>query len=368
MNKKDNSLISMILDPENLVSAFNQTQEGKSKYKEEAMKFKENESYNLNELRNKLLTGLWKFGNYTEFVVHEPKVRIINAPRYEAKIVQLAINNILKREFNKRYIFDSYACIDGKGNHKAVDRVSYFMRKAYSKYGEDAYIIKLDIRKFFYSINRDILKSILVRKIKCKETLTLIYLIIDSAEQIDELGLPLGNTLSQLFANVYMNELDQYCKRRLGVKYYIRYADDVIVFLENKEEANKILKEIKSFLDNDLGLVTNNHKTKIFPIEQGVNAYGYKIYRTHRLLRDDSKKKIKRKAKKFPRLIQEGKMTVLKVEQILNSWMGHAMRGDSHNFIIRLIKNNPYIYINSKGTLKVNGRIASEIALGVFIA
>src|SRR5699024_4251415 len=183
---------------------------------------------NLNKLRDDLVTGEYKFKGYKQFKVYEPKERVIDAPYHRDKIAQLAIDKVLKGIYQPSFIYDSYACLDNKGTHKAVERVSYFMRKGAWEYGEDAYIIKLDIRKFFYSINRDILKEILPKKIKCKETISLVYKIIDSADEIDPLGLPLGNTLSQLFTNVYMDRFDQYCKRVLQIKYYVRYADDVI--------------------------------------------------------------------------------------------------------------------------------------------
>lgn len=348
------TLFEQIIDIENIEKAYKQTRKGKRKYKVAAIKFARDETYNLLRLQNELKEGTWTFGEYVSFRVFEPKERVIHAPSYECKIVQLAINNVLKNVFNTKFIYDSYACIDGKGTHKAVDRVSYFMRHAAWRYGKGAYIIKLDIKKFFYSIDRTVLKEILGDDIKCNQTLVLLFKIIDSAKVIDSLGLPLGNTLSQPFANAIMNKLDQYCKRVLRIKYYVRYADDVVAIVESKELAIQILRKMTQFLNTHSHLQISEHKTKIFPLEQGVNAYGFKIYKTHRLLRDDSKKKIKRKTKKMPRLIVEGKMTVEKAEQILNSWLGHAKNGNSFNFIRSLIARNSFIYLNNKGVLKVN--------------
>lgn len=348
------NLIDRITDKENIYDAYKQTLVGDSKYKIDAMLFSIDETYNLMKLRQSLLDKTYAFDNYEEFYVMEPKERLIHAPSYKDKIVQLAINNVLKEIYNPSFIYDSYACIDNKGTHKCVDRISYFMRKAKWQYGEDAYIIKMDIEKFFYTIDREILKEMIRKKIDCEETLNLIFKIVDSADMIDYRGLPLGNTLSQLFANVYMNEMDQYAKRKLGLKFYVRYADDTIIIVKDKETANEVLDGLIEFYKEVLNLTMSLDKTKIFPIAQGVNAIGFKIHTTHRLLRNDSKKKIKRKSKRFPDSIAEGRMTIEKAEQILNSWLGHAEHGNSYNFIQSLLARNDYLYLNHKGVFKID--------------
>lgn len=350
----DDDLFSKIIDEANFYKAYKQTQKGKSKFKPDAMKFALDETYNLAELKQSLIDETYEFGGYDTFPVFEPKPRIINAPQYRDKIVQIAINNVLKEIYYPCLIFDTYACIDNKGTHKCVDRIQHFMRKAKWEYGDEAYIIKIDIKKFFYTIDRDVLKRLLPKKIKCKKTLRLLFKIIDSADIIDLLGMPLGNTISQICANIYMNETDQYCKRKLSLKYYVRYADDVVIIVKDKQEASRVLRLIEDFMIKRLHLNVNADKTKIFPISQGINGIGFKIHTTHRLLRDNSKKKIKRKVKKMRHLLVEGEMAIEKAEQILSSWSGHAGHGDSYSFIQKLIKNNDYIYLNKKGVLKVD--------------
>jgi hypothetical protein len=313
-----------------------------------------NETYNLANLKQSLIDETYKFGGYDTFIVFEPKQRIINAPQYRDKVIQIAINNVLKEIYYPCLIFDTYACIDNKGTHKCVDKIQRFMRNAKWKYGDDAYIIKIDIKKFFYTIDRDVLKKILPKKIKCKKTLRLLFKIIDSADVIDLFGMPLGNTISQICANIYMNEVDQYCKRSMGLKYYVRYADDIIIIVKDKNDANKTLLLVDNFINANLHLDINANKTKIFPIKQGVNGIGFKIYTTHKLLRNTSKKNIKRKVKKIRRLLEEEKMPIEKAEQIFSSWNGHAKHGSSYNFIKKLIEKNDYIYLNEKGILKVD--------------
>lgn len=346
----------------NLERAYKQAMKGKNKFNKEAMVYSQNETHNLNKLQASLINGTYEFGSYNKFYVHEPKVRLIHAPQHQDKIIQHAINNVIKHIYQRCFIYDSYACIDYKGTHKAVDRVSEFMRRGAWEFGPGAFIIKLDIKKYFYTINRSILKNILAKRIKCKQTLNLLYGIINSANQIDSVGLPLGNLLSQLFANIYMNEFDQFCKRKLGIKYFVRYADDVIAIAGSKSESLRILELMKDFFTNELALETHDRKTKVFPISQGVNAYGFKIHKTHRLLRNDSKKKIKRKAKRMIVSIKENRMSVEKCEQILNSWHGHAMHGSSRNFINSLIERNDCVYLDYRQRLRVDtNKIYEEV-------
>lgn len=352
-HKKYCDLFDLIIDEDNIYKAYKKALNGKGKYHIEAMRFAQDEIYNLQQLRQSLINGTYIFDGYINFTVTEPKKRVIDAPHFKDKIVQLAINNVLKEIYNPKFIYDSYGSIDNKGTHVCAERIQYFIRKAKWLYGEDAFIVKIDIKKFFYSIDREILKTILAEIITCPRTLDLLYLIIDSANVIDLLGVPLGNTISQLCANIYMNKLDQYCKRVLGLKFYVRYMDDCVIVVDDREKAKIVLELVRIFTEDILHLKLNENKSKIFPINQGVNVVGYKIYATHRLLRNDSKKKIKRKAKAMPKLIANKKLTIEKAEQMLNSWNGHASHASSYNFIEKLIKKNDFIYKVKKGNKTV---------------
>ena len=347
------NLFNKIFCYENLEKAYQKSLSKQGKYKYEAMVFQRNETANLRRLQRSLYNGTYKFSGYITFKVFEPKERIINAPYYEDKIVQLALNEVLKDIFVPSFVKESYACMDDRGTHKAVDQVQKNLRKAHWEWGEEAYICKADVRKFFYSIDRDILKRIYRKKVKEADVLRVMDEIIDSSALISEVGLPLGNTLSQLCANIYMNEFDQYCKRYLGYKYYVRYADDIIIILPNKKEAQKAKSEFETYLKERLKMEPNTQKTQVFPINQGVNAYGFKVYRTHRLLRDDSKKKIKRKIKKMPRLIALGKMSITTANTMLASWSGHAKYASSRNFIQSILDRRPYIKLEND-ILKIN--------------
>ena len=347
------TLFDKIVSMENLIKAYKKTQAGAGKYPAAALRFQKDEVANLLDLQRDLIMGTYEFGEYYSFYVYEPKKRLIHAPPYRSKIVQLAINEQLKPILYPKFITHSYACIDDKGTHRAVDQVQYYMRTAQRLYGTAAYTVNIDISKFFYSINRELLKERLARKIKCDRTLELIFYIIDTSADLSDRGLPLGNTLSQMFANVVMDQVDQYAKRVMGIKHYVRYMDDIIAIAPDKETASRWMNELKWFIEEKVDLQLNPKKSQIFPLAQGCNAYGFKIWPTHKLLRDDSKRRIKQKAKKFPRLLEEGLIAPSKVEQIFNSWLGHASNANSHNFIQQLLHKNNYIYINKSGTIKV---------------
>ena len=171
----DITLFDQITTKENFKHAYHKCIKGESKYSTDAITFAKDETYNLERLRQSVIDGSYKFSGYSRFIVHEPKERIIDAPRFKDKIIQIALNSALKEIYNKSFIHDSYACIENKGTHKCVERIHHFIRKAKWEYGDSAYIIKIDIEKFFYTIDRTLLKKILNHKIKCSKTLKLLH-------------------------------------------------------------------------------------------------------------------------------------------------------------------------------------------------
>lgn len=349
--KKIENLFEQIVSEENVDDAYRKTQLGQMKYKRGAIKFSQDLTVNMDNLKQRVASGTYHPDEYHAFRVYEPKERLIYAPAFEDKIVQHMVNNILKDIYRPCFIYDSYACIEGKGTHACVDRIQRFMRQARRNYGPAAHIIKADIAKFFYSMDRDILKGLFRQKVSCPGTLRLLDAIVDSSP--GEMGLPLGNLTSQLFANIYLNELDQFCKRILGLKYYVRYADDIVAIVKSKDRAKQILDDMKWHAANILKLNLHPEKSKVFPLAQGVNSVGFKIHSTHRLLRNDCKKKIKRKIRKMPHLIREGEMTVEKANQILGSWSGHAKHGNSQNFIDSILRRSKCLYLDKKGLIKM---------------
>lgn len=347
------NLIDAITDKDNFKEAYKKVRKGDNKYKKDAVAFHEDYVSNLEGLRLSIMNGTYEFGEYNRFLVHEPKERVINAPGFNDKLVQMAIHNAIKKTYFNKFIYDSYSCIDKKGTHNCAKKIQRNLKQAKWLWGEEATIIKIDISKFFYTINREVLKEIIFNDLECEHTVDLLYKIIDSADSIDELGLPLGNSFSQLGANIYMNKVDNYAKRKLGLKFYVRYADDVVIVVESKDKAKEVLCSIAKFIKETINLDLNENKTKTFPVEQGVNAIGYKIRPTHMLLRNESKKRLKRKIRAMPRLIREGRITILKAEQMLNSWKGHAEHANADNFVKSIEDRFSFIYLDHKGKFRI---------------
>lgn len=315
------NMFDMILSPDNIHLAYKKTQLGSPKYKVSAIKFADDPIANLSKLVIPIWEGVYKPLPYVEFSVFEPKERVVHAPRYQDKIVQHMVNNVLAPYFKKYFIFDSYACIEGKGNQRAVKQIRFYLREVKRIHGVTAYIVKVDISKFFYSIDRGILKTILERYIRCYRTLTLLFTIIDSSP--GEVGLPLGNLTSQLLANVYMNVLDQYCKRELSCKYYLRYADDIFIICKDKTQATATLNQVGHFCETHLHLTIHPFKSVIQPITQPLHALGFKISAEHIQILRQSKVRIE----KTLRRIQNSTHTeieLIHLEQQINGWLNFA--------------------------------------------
>lgn len=252
---------------ENLMKAHNLSKKGKGLRKEIILFNLKKEEYIL-WLFQELKNGTYKHGGYSEFYVTEPKLRRIQKSRYIDRIVhRWIVDNFLQEYFVKTFIDTSYACIKNKGMHRAcldVQRSMKHCKRIWNNY----YILKMDIRKYFDNIDKDILFNILSKKIYDKKLLSVIRQIIYSTE--GRKGQPIGNYTSQTFANIYLNEVDQYIKHELKCKYYFRYMDDSVILLKNKSDARDILDKITKFLKEKLDLELNQ-KTQIFKSKQGVN-------------------------------------------------------------------------------------------------
>lgn len=226
-----------------------------------------------------------------------------------------------------KFISTSYACLKEKGMHKACLDVQQSMKHCKNIW-EEYYILKMDIKKYFENINKDILYRIIEKKIKDKKILWISKEIIYSNE--GETGLPIGNYTSQMYANIYLNELDQYVKTELKCKYYFRYMDDGITLLKNKEEAKEILEKIRRFLKEKLELELNQ-KTQIFKSKQGVNFCGYKINEYRLKIRDKGKRKLKKKVKKLKEKVKEGEITSKEAKLYIAGHLGYMKIANVRN-------------------------------------
>ncbi len=293
----------------------------------EVIRFEMDLESNLINLLYKIKNKTYKIGKYREFKVYEPKERLIKSLPYIDRIVhQWYVEEFIKPHFLPKFIKDSYACLQNKGGHQAMKRAQYFMRIMKRKYGK-YYILKCDIKKYFYSIDKKILFNILKRNIKDKKLLDFTKVLIFDNEE--EKGIPIGNYTSQFFANIYLNELDHFIKERLRVKYYIRYMDDFLLLVSTKEEAKTYLNIISNYLKENLDLELNV-KSKYYPNKMGIDFCGYRIYESHILIRNRCKKKIKKKIKYWNYLYNNNNLNFFNVIQSWYSWLGHIKHANSY--------------------------------------
>lgn len=341
------SLYERIYDTKNLEESYKRTQSGNRKYRKEAIYFAMSKERKLRDLKKELKDKTYRPGSYIEFYVYEPKKRLVHAPHIRDKIVQFSIHTVLQGIYRSVFIKDSYACLEEKGTHEAVHRIQHYMRLAQWKY-EEPYIVKIDVRKFFYSINRDILKTIYRKKIPESEQdfLRILDMIVDSSPE-GERGLPLGNVTSQDFANIYLNEVDQFCKRYLGLKWYVRYMDDICIIVKDRETARNVLAKIRTYVKDHLDLELNE-KTHIYPLAQGINTLGFRIHTTHLEVRNSSKAAMKRRIKKIDEKVQSGRLTKKQAQQSVNAWLGHARHSNSYNLAKKIFEKYDYIQIEDK--------------------
>lgn len=289
--KRIGNLYDKIISIENLTEADKKAQKGKSKQYGVKIHNKR-ASENIIKLHQALKTKTYKTSEYQIFKVYEPKEReVYRLPYYPDRITHHAIMNILEPIFVSAFTSDTYSCIKNRGIHLLLRK----LKKALSNKTETKYCLKLDIKKFYPNIDHTILKQLLRRKFKDNNLLWLLDEIIDSAA-----GVPIGNYLSQYFANFYLTYFDHWIKEELKVKYYFRYADDIVILHHDKQQLHLLLFEIRNYLANNLSLeVKDNYQ--VFPVaSRGIDFVGYVFYHTHILLRKRIKQNFARKLKNNP--------------------------------------------------------------------
>jgi len=327
MPKTYKNLFEELTSFKNLLLAAGKSQKGK-RMKPNTAKFSFFLEKELLRLQQELQAQTYKPGAYRNFFVYEPKPRLISAAPYRDRVVHHAFCNVIEPIFDKTFIFDSYACRIEKGTHIALDRAQRFLRV-------NKYVLQCDIRKYFPSINHDILLSIIARKIKDEKVLWLAKLIIDSSPNH---GIPIGNLTSQFFANLYLNELDYFVKFGLRERYYIRYMDDFLFFDNNKVRLNEKKAGIAKFLENRLKLSLHPRKSIIFPATLGVEFLGFRIFRDYRRLKKENVKRFLKRLKKLQRLFSQGLIHKDKISDSLNCWLSHASYGNTYRLRKKLFE------------------------------
>ena len=337
--------------------------------------FEQNLEENLLALEQELKNRDYKPKRSICFTILKPKPREIFAADFRDRIVHHLLVSYLSEIFEPKFIYDSYACRKNKGTHKAVVKVKKFLRKATLNNKKRAYYLQLDIYNFFMSISKEILYSLMKKHVKGNNMLWLLRIVIfnEPAENYIQKspaairkkvpshksllnapkgnGLPIGNYTSQFFANVYLNELDQFVKHKLKCRYYLRYVDDFILISESKEQLRKYKAEIEKFLKQNLNL-SLNLKQKMLPASNGVNFLGYVIRQNYTLARrrvvhnfreklDSYRKDMISETQEFRQITYNNTCSL---QATVNSYLGHFKWADAYNLKKAMLLEHKWLY------------------------
>lgn len=362
MSKAIEPPYEVVCDFENLYRAYKMARKGK-RWKDPVAKVEANALEAVRYIQTELKGGTYRPGGYFEFVVYEPKKRLIQTNSFKDKIVQHVVcDEILYPVLSVPFILDNYGSQVGKGTHFGLDRLSGFMRDYYRKHGSaDGWVLKADVRHYFASIRHDILKRDVRRYLKDPRTLALVDAIIDSTP--GNVGIPIGNQTSQIFALLYLDPLDHFVKEVLRVKYYGRYMDDFYLICEDKEALQVAWRKIAELLA-PRGLELNG-KTNIFPLRNGLDFLGFHTYlnddgKVIRKVRRSSKKRMSRKLRKYEADYLAGIKPWKEIEDSYRSWRAHASHGNCRNLVLKYDQRVQKIFY--EGRSRTNGKENQHLA------
>lgn len=289
-----------IISIENLLEAWQEFLRGKRQRKDVQI-FERDLMSNILALHEELKSKNYQHSKYQAFNISDPKPRSIHKAEVRDRLLHHAVYRVLYPYFDTTFISDSYSCRINKGTHKAIDKFKAYAFKVSKNHTRTCWVLKCDVRKFFASIDHEILLKVLRQKIIDPDVVWLLERIITSFDSgIPGKGLPLGNLTSQLLVNIYMNEFDQHVKHNLKQKYYIRYADDFVVLSNNRLELEEVLPKIESFLRSELKLKLHPDKVFTQTFASGVDFLGWIHFSDHRVLRTVSKRRMLRKTRRNP--------------------------------------------------------------------
>ncbi|MFH1973645.1 MAG: reverse transcriptase/maturase family protein [Patescibacteria group bacterium] len=315
---------------ENLCEAWQEFIRGKRK-KIDVQEFAMDLGDELVALHQDLMWGTYVHGPYRHFRINDPKPRDIHKASVRDRLLHHAIHRKLYPFFALTFIADSYSYQKGKGLHRALDRFRTMARKVGQNHSRTCWVLKCDIRKYFASVDHGILSRILADRMIDQRLLRLLVDVVGSFHVTSVKGMPLGNLTSQLFANVYLNELDQFVKRGLGVKHYVRYADDFVLLLNDRPALVVILPKLRSFLSDRLALELHPDKISIATFASGVDFLGWVHFPHHRVPRTKTKRRMSKRIRGNPK------------DETLQSYLGLLERGDTY-YVRSLLMDDYWLY------------------------
>ena len=317
------NLFEQVISLENLFSAWDDFKSDKRK-KPDVMRFEWELEENIFQLHRELQSGAYQHSPYSGFYVTDPKQRHIHKALVRDRILHHAVFSVINPIFEPTFIATSFSCRVGYGTHRGVEALTKMMRKVSKNNTRTCHVLKCDVRKFFHSVDHQVLLGILRKRIKDEKAMWLLESIIESysSDVGHHKGVPIGNLTSQLFANIYMNEFDRYMKHIVKAKHYLRYTDDFAIVSENRFYLEELLPKIKKFLSDNL--VINLHPNKIIlsTFCQGVDFLGYVSFPKYRLLRTKTRRRIFVRLRRKLKSYREGLTSKTSREQSLQSYLG----------------------------------------------
>lgn len=321
MTRRHRNLIGRIVDPRNMERALRLTAAGK-RLTPGYLEFKEFGPLNLAMLARDMADGTYRPGAPHEFLIYDPKRRLISALPFRDRVAQQALCLIIAPIFDRALLPRTFACRPGKGTHAGVVLLQSELRRR-ARRGQPTYFLKTDFSAYFASIQRDVLWRLIAAKISCRATLRLIEAMVPRIG----IGLPIGSLSSQIFANVYTGAtLDRHLQQTLGERQWYRYMDDLVVLGDSAAHLHAVKASIEQFSREHLGLRFS--KWHVSPAHRGVNFLGYRIWATHKLLRRDSVVRARRKIAAY-----RAAGDAARLDAFLAAWIGHAGWADSANLI-----------------------------------
>lgn len=291
---------------------------------------------NIFELHKEFKHLRYRHSPYEQFYVTDPKQRRISKATVRDRLVHQIVYSVLNEIFDKKFIFDSFSCRLGKGTHIGISRLRRMIRKVSANGFKPCYALKMDIKRFFDSVNHNMLKILIREHVLDHNALEIINTIIDSFHTRvganGKVGMPLGNVTSQLFANIYLHELDIFIKQRLREKYYLRYCDDFLILSNSEHHLFNLIDPICEFLMKILRLEIHPKKLTISKLNQGIDFVGYVIFDKHTLLRNQTKKRLKNRLQEANEDFLNGKIAAASLDQKLQSYLGILSHADQFEF------------------------------------
>ena len=321
--KRHGQLLARIAEPANLRLAFWKAAKGK-RAKPDCRAFQHGIDANLAELHGQLLSGHVPVGDYRTFIVHDPKERTICAAAFRERVLHHALMNVCEPVLERAAIFDSYACRKGKGQRAAVRRAESYAR-------QHDWFLKMDVRKYFDSINQRVLLALLARKFKDAAVLDVFEKILASYETKPGCGLPIGNLTSQHFANFYLAPLDRFLKEHLGCRAYVRYMDDFVVWGDSGAELRAVWREVEAFMTAELRL-TLKPNVAVNKTAFGMDFLGYRIFPRELRLARRSKLRFASKFRRYEQAWAEGRWTEWQLQQRMQALLAFTLPARSRNW------------------------------------